>query len=134
MDHQPIPARALQGVAFALTIAVALAVLFIPMSTSVTSTGGPGVPDSPEVTEHLTLLAVTGPAVFVPLLIPVILTGLPLLIRGKPWRALSVVSTVLLAAFAGLGSASIGWFYLPVLLASVAALLTRPVERHTAAS
>ena len=134
MNHRPVPARVLQGVAFALTIAVALAVLLIPLVTSETYVEGPGIPDGPVVTEHLTLLEVTGPAIFVPLLIPVLLTGLPLLIRGKAWRGLSIAATVLLAVFTVIGSASIGWFYLPALLASAGALLVRPTKRPAAAS
>nr|WP_172684766.1 hypothetical protein [Arthrobacter rhombi] len=134
MDHRPAPTRALQGVAFALTIAVAVAVLLIPLVTSETYVEGPGIPDSPPVTEHLTLLEETGPAIFVPLLIPVLLTGIPLLIRGKPWKGVSIAATVLLAIFTVIGSASIGWFYLPALLASAGALLVRPTARPATAS
>ena len=134
MDHRPVPARVLQGVAFSLAVAGGIALLLIPTYTSVSSVGGPGIPDTPEVTEHLTLLAVNGPSILVPLLIPVFLTGLPLLIRGNPWRGVSIAATVLLAAFAVLGLASIGLFYLPALFASTGALLVRPTEKPTAAS
>jgi hypothetical protein len=134
MDPRPVPARVLQGVAFALAIAGALLMLLLPMYASETSSGGSGSPNGPVVTEQLTLLAVNGPAIFVPLLIPVLLTGLPLLVRGKPWRGLSVAATVLLAVFALIGLASIGLFYLPALLASAGALLVRPTEGPPAAS
>ncbi|TJY64046.1 hypothetical protein E4J89_19065 [Arthrobacter sp. CAU 1506] len=134
MDHLPVAARVLQGVAFALTVTVALAALLYPLYTVESSSGGSGNPSSPVVTEQLTLLAVNGPVLFVPLLIPVILTGLPLFIPGKPWRGLSIAVTILLAAFIWIGSASIGWFYVPALLASACALLVQPAERHTAAS
>jgi len=132
MDRRPVSARVLQGVAFALAIAATLVVFFLPLYTSVSSVEGSGIPGTPEVTEQLTLLAVNGPGIFVPLLIPVFLTGLPLLVRGKPWKGLSIAATVLLGAFAVLGSASIGWFYLPALLASTGALLVRPKERPSA--
>ena len=134
MDHRSVPARVLQGVAFALAIAATLAALLLPLYTSETSSGGSGSPDSPVVTEQLTLLAVNGPGIFVPLLIPVLLTGLPLLIRGTAWRGLSIAATVLLAAFVVLALASIGGFYLPALLASAGALMVRPKERPPAAS
>ncbi|GAA3666166.1 hypothetical protein GCM10023081_01210 [Arthrobacter ginkgonis] len=115
--------------AFALAIAASLAVLFLPLYTSETISAGSRDPDSRRVTEQLTLLEVNGPAIFVPLLIPVLLTGLPLLLRGKAWRGLSLAATVLLAVFAVLGLASIGWFYLPALFASAGALLVRPAKR-----
>lgn len=134
MVQRPVAARVLQGVAFALTIAVALAVLFLPTYASETSSAGSGSPDGPVVTEGLTALAVNGPAILVPLLIPVFLTGLPFLVRGKPWKGVSIAATVLLAAFAVLGLASIGLFYLPALVASTAALLVRPPAKPTAAS
>lgn len=60
--------------------------------------------------------AVGGPAIFGPLLIPVLLIALPLLIRGKSWRGASVAAKVPLAVFAVTGVASIGLFHLPALL------------------
>jgi hypothetical protein len=135
MDHRPVPALVLQGLAFALTIAVALVVLFIPLYTTQTSAGGPEMPDGPMTAAgHLASLAVNGQAVFVPPLIPVVLTGLPLLVWGKPWRGLSITATILLAAVAAAASASVGWFYLPALTVSVAALLAPPAGRPPAAS
>jgi len=80
-DHRPVPARVLQGVAFALAIVGALPMLLLPVYTSETSSGGSGSPNGPVVTEQPTSLAVNGPAIFVPLLIPVLLTGLPLPVR-----------------------------------------------------
>ena len=129
MDHRPVSARVLQGVAFALTVAVSLAVQLVPMYTVQPSSGGSGNPNGQVVNEHLTLLTVNGPVFFVPLLISVILTGCPLLIPGKPWKGMSIAATVLLAAFLWIGSASVGWFYVPALLASAGALLVRPAER-----
>ncbi|WP_345150055.1 hypothetical protein [Arthrobacter ginkgonis] len=47
---------------------------------------------------------------------------------------MSIAATVLLAIFTVIGSASIGWFYLPALLASAGAVLVRPTARPAAAS
>ncbi|WP_426976958.1 hypothetical protein ACQCSU_19625 [Pseudarthrobacter sp. O4] len=59
----------------------------------------------------------------VPLLIPVALTGLPLLLRGRAQVYASVATTVALAIFTVIASASIGWFYVPALAAALASLL-----------
>lgn len=61
---------------------------------------------------------------FVPLLIPVALTALPLLARGRARTPVSVATTVVLIVFVVIGSASIGWFYIPALAAAVAAVVT----------
>lgn len=58
-----------------------------------------------------------------PLLIPTVLTALPLLIRGRARIKVSVAATVALAVFVVMGSASIGWFYIPALTAAVAAVV-----------
>ncbi|MDR6415532.1 hypothetical protein [Pseudarthrobacter sulfonivorans] len=59
-----------------------------------------------------------------PLLIPVALTALPLLIRGRALIPVSVATTVTLVVFVVIASASIGWFYLPALAAAVAAAVS----------
>ena len=72
---------------------------------------------------HPTLLETAGPSVLVPLLIPVALTVLPLPIRGHAGVRVSVATTAALAFFVVIGSASIGWFYVPALAAAVAAIV-----------
>lgn len=67
------------------------------------------------------MLETVGPAVFLPLLVPIVLTSLPLLVRGGARTIVSVATTASLAIFVVVGSGSIGWFYLPALAAAVAA-------------
>ena len=108
-----------QVLAVSLAIIASLVLLLVPMYTQVKLTpGGPGQ------VSHPTLLETVGPSIFVPLLIPVALTALPLLIRGRARTPVSVATTVALVVFVALGSASIGWFYVPALGAAVAAVVT----------
>lgn len=64
----------------------------------------------------------------VPLLIPVALTGLPLLLRKRAKRYASLATIVALAIFIVIPSASRGWFYVPALAAAIAVLVARPSE------
>ncbi|NWL31651.1 hypothetical protein [Paenarthrobacter nitroguajacolicus] len=57
------------------------------------------------------------------LLIPVALTALPLLTRGRARISVSVATAVALVVFVVIGSGSIGWFYVPALTAAVAAVV-----------
>lgn len=77
--------------------------------------------------EYSTLLRHVGPSISVPLLLPVTLTGLPLLLMGRSRKFASVGTTVALAIFIGLGSASIGWYYLPALTPPLPPSSIRPV-------
>lgn len=85
----------------------------------------------PAQVSHPTLLETNGPSIFVPLLIPVALTALPLLIRGRARTPVSVATTVALVVFVVIASASIGWFYIPALAAAVAAVITSIGSRTT---
>lgn len=126
--------RFFQVVAFALTIAAALVVLLVPGYVEMRLTN-----DGPTQVKTSTLLEVVGPSIFVPLLIPVVLTGLPLLLAGRGGNRVSIATTVALAIFTVIGSASIGWFYLPATVAAFTALFSSSRERealntHSAAS
>lgn len=107
-----------QVLAVSLAIIASLVLLLVPMYTQVKLTSG-----GPEQVSHPTLLETAGPSIFVPLLIPVALTALPLLIRGRARTPVSVATTVALVVFVVIGSASIGWFYIPALAAAVAAMV-----------
>jgi hypothetical protein len=105
-----------QALAASLAAVASAAVLALPLYTEVElSAGGPGQ------VRHATLLETVGPAVFLPLLVPLVLTFLPLLVRGSARTVVSVATTAGLAIFVVIGSGSIGWFYLPALTAAVAA-------------
>lgn len=108
-----------QVLSVSLAIFASLVLLLVPMYTQVKLTSG-----GQEQVNHPTLLETVGPSIFVPLLIPVALTALPLLIRGRARTLVSVATTVALVVFVVIGSASIGWFYIPALAAAVAAVVT----------
>ncbi|WP_456505852.1 hypothetical protein [Arthrobacter sp. UYCu723] len=112
------PKSVRQIIAFSLTIAVALVFLLVPVYSEVKLING-----GPDQVTTSTLLETVGPSVLVPLLIPVALTGLPLVLRGRAQVYASVTTTVALAIFTVIASASIGWFYVPALAAALASLL-----------
>ena len=97
-----------QVLAVLFAIMASLVLLLVPMYTQVKLTSG-----GPEQVSHTTLVETVGPSIFVPLLIPVALTALPLLTRGRARTPVSVATTVVLVVFVVIGSASIGWFYIP---------------------
>lgn len=110
--------NARQAFAASLAAAVSVALLVVPLYTEVElSAGGPGQ------TTYSTLLETVGPPVLLPLLIPMVLTALPLLLRGRIRTIVAVATTAGLAIFIAIGSASIGWFYVPALAAAVAAIV-----------
>ena len=108
--------RQLLAVSLGIVASVVLLQVPVYIRMKVTS-GGPG-----EIS-HSTMLETNGPSVFVALLIPVALTALPLLLRGRARTSVSVATTVALVVFVVIGSGSIGWFYVPALAAAVAAVV-----------
>jgi hypothetical protein len=61
----------------------------------------------------------------------VALTGLPLLFTGRARNGASIATTVALAIFTVVGSASIGWFYLPAAIVAFIALFSSSRKRET---
>jgi hypothetical protein len=115
-----------QVVALGLSLLASLVLLVVPAfgGTSASSeTGGR------EVVRTTTLLESEGPRVLLILLIPVILTLLPLLVRGRARRQVALACTLLLALGALVGLASIGAFYLPALIFAIAATTAAMTER-----
>ncbi len=123
-------ARAVQWLAVVLSLAAALVALFVLRGSSVTmmtSSDGP----TETVVSSPTLLEAQGASVLIPLLVPVLLTLVPVLIpSGTVWRIASIVSAALLGIFVVLGALSVGWLYVPALLAAiVAAVLAATTQR-----
>ena len=118
--------RILQGIAFALTIAAALVVLLAPGYTEMRLTN-----DGPAQIKALTLLEFLGPSIFVPVLIPVALTGLPLLLAGRARNGAWTAATIALAIFTVVASASVGWFYLPATIVAFVALISPSSDGQT---
>ncbi|MFC5130623.1 hypothetical protein [Paeniglutamicibacter kerguelensis] len=116
----------LQVAAFAFAIAAALFLLLVPGYSEVSQSN-----DGPEQVRTSTLLETIGPGVLLPLLVSVSLTGLPLLLRGRPQRYASIAAAIALSIFAVLGSLSIGWFFLPATIVAFIALFS-PSEKPNA--
>lgn len=78
MRQHPNPVDTRQASAAALAAAASLALLILPLYAEVEiSAGGPGR------AMYSTLLETVGPPVFLPILVPVVLTSLPFLARGR---------------------------------------------------
>jgi hypothetical protein len=110
----------LSAVGFAVLASVLLLVVPVFSSTS-TSSDSAGV--QVQKTSTSTLLEAQGSSVLVLLVVPIILTLVPYLIRSPSRRraTLTIACTVLLAIGALLALLSVGLFYLPALVCSVAA-------------
>jgi hypothetical protein len=112
-------ARVWQFVAFGLACAAAVLLLVLPLYTGTTTTAA-GTEDF-----TATLLEVNGPDVLVPLLVPVLLTAVPLLVPSGRLPGVTIACAALLVFFMALGGTSIGLFYAPAAIAAVVALLVR---------
>jgi hypothetical protein len=119
MKHHLDSRNVRQVLAVSLAIVASLVLVIVPLYTQVKVTSG-----GPEQVSHPTLLDANVPSVFVAFLIPVALTALPLLIRGRARTSVSAATTVALVFFVVIGSGSIGWLYVPALAAAVAAVAT----------
>lgn len=125
MKRHPNSRDVCQVLGVALAAAAALVLLLVPVYNQANVTA-----DGPAHMSSQTLIDVMGTPVIAALLIPVALTALPLLVRGRAKIWTSLVTTVALAVFVGLGSASIGWIYIPALAAAVAALVSSLGSNH----
>ena len=81
-----------------------------------------GEPSTLQV-RHETLPNVNGPSVYYRLAIPVIIAGLPFLLR---FCAVRIICAALLTGWVVIGAASIGIFYVPSAIAMVLAASEKP--------
>jgi len=81
-----------------------------------------GEPSAVQVRNE-TLASINGPKIYYRLAMPVIIAGLPLLLR---FRAVRIISAVWLTGWAVIGIASIGVFYLPGAITMVLAASEKP--------
>jgi hypothetical protein len=118
------------AVAIALVTGLGAALLPLGMSSTADSNGV-------ETSTRVSLLANEGPSVLIVVAVPVLLVGLPLLLRGArtSYRARVVVVT-LLGLLVVLGMMSIGLFFVPTMIAMMvstsAQTSTRPKPLATA--
>jgi hypothetical protein len=105
--------------------AVAL-LLWVPLYTEHSFTGGPGGVES--TTTSRTLIEANGTGVLYVLAVPVLLTAAPLL-AGKRWGGVAAaVSACLLAVGVFLAILTIGLFFVPALALAIVAAVWREPE------
>jgi hypothetical protein len=131
-DDRPwsIAERALVFAAQGWALGVTIYLAFVPIYEGVESLREAGMTAERITTAHRTLLEANGPGVLVPMLIPVVLTALPLLrFVSATRRRLEVISAMLLLVFVVVGALSIGLFYAPSAMAMlIAAALAASVQ------
>lgn len=119
--------RVAQYMAAAFAVAAVLAAALLPVYTSVAS-GSAGQVDA----SSANLVQVNGLSVLLVLAVPLAMVILPLPATGRAWQPLSIVSTILLTTFAAISAASIGLYFLPAVLAAIAAAVLPGRSRRLA--
>lgn len=109
-------------VAFVLALAASVLLLFLPLYATMTTTSTGATTQG-----RASLWAENGPWILIPLAVPVLLTAVIALARGRGGLVVSILCTFVLAAFTVLALASIGMFYLPALIVAAVAVLGRAV-------
>jgi hypothetical protein len=115
------PSRRALVLATLLAGSASLLLLWLPVYGTATGSVSPG-PDGTQVStgtaSSATLLEVNGPGIGVVLLVPLLLTGGPLVVPGRRGSAVATgLSALALTALVILTGFSIGLFYLPSALA-----------------
>lgn len=112
--------KRLTNVSFFMTLGVSCLLLVVPTYMRQTETNS--VSGAVSVT-HATLLQVNGPRVLIVLVIPVLITLIPMLARN---RGVRIAAAVVLASLALITVFSIGLFYLPSAGTLIAASVLKP--------
>lgn len=134
-DARPwlIAERTLVFVALAWALGVTVYLVRAPAYEGVEAFRDAGMAVEQAKVVRRTLLEVDGPGVLVPLLIPVILSALPLVrLASASRRCLAVISAVLLLGFVVVGVLSVGLFYAPSAMAMLVAAALSIVGRRPA--
>ncbi|MCL2795099.1 MAG: hypothetical protein FWD85_07310 [Microbacteriaceae bacterium] len=111
------PRRTAQFIAFVLTVAAIIAIVFVP-SYSIETTSS----DHGASYVVMSAYAVNGGGILVPLAFPFVFAVSPLLTRGRAWRPVSIVSAVLLALFTLVAILSMGVFLIPAAIVELVAV------------
>lgn len=126
-----IAERTLVCAALGWAVGVAISLVLVPIYEGAASAPEAGTNAERITTTPRTLLDVNGIGVLAPLLVPVVLTVLPLLrARSATRRRLKMVSAVLLLVFVVGGALSIGLFYAPSAMAMLIAAALAAVGPH----
>jgi hypothetical protein len=110
------------AISFLLAVLASVLGLALPMYHAQTSLQRSGEASTVEL-RHETLSGVNGPTVRFLLAIPVIIAGVPILLR---FRAVRIISAVLLVGWVVIGAASVGLFYLPSAITMILAASKNP--------
>jgi hypothetical protein len=111
-------------ISFLLAVLASVLGLTLSMYNGQTSLQHSGQAGTVEA-RHETLSGVNGPTVRYLLAIPVIITGVPILLR---LRAIRIISAVLLAGWVVIGAASVGLFYHPSAITMIVAAAENPAQ------
>lgn len=109
-------------ISFLLAVLASVLSLTLPMYSRQTSLQRSGATGTVEV-QRETLSNVNGATIRYVLAVPAILAGVPILLR---FRAVRIISAVLLTGWMVIGAASIGLFYLPSAVAMILAACENP--------
>jgi hypothetical protein len=109
-------------VSFLLAVLASVLGLALPLYREQTRLQRPGEPNSPQI-QHVTLTSVNGPLIYYILAMPVFFAGVPISLR---FRAVRIISAVLLTGCVFIGAASIGFFYLPSAITMILAASEKP--------
>ena len=128
MSSRPSPSTLLAALAALLALAASAFLLLTPFytGTHTTTSSGAGQPTAARVVESrsATLLEVNGPAVLIPLTIPIALPALALAATRSRFRRLAyAIAALLLLVFCLLSGFSIGMYYVPAALAMLISAL-----------
>ncbi len=113
--------RVVQAIALVLAVLGAWLMLVMPSYGTATSVSG-----GAETFGTLSMLDAVGPAALGLAAVPVAIALLPLFGVGRAWQVLSIVASVLMGCFVLLGMLSVGFFYVPALLAGLVAVFLEP--------
>jgi hypothetical protein len=109
-------------ISFLLAVLASVLCFVLPLYRGQSGLQRFGEPSRVQV-RHATLLSVNGPSIYYILVIPVIIAGVPLLLRCRTARIISALS---LTGCVVIGAASIGLFYLPSAIAMILAASKKP--------
>jgi heme/copper-type cytochrome/quinol oxidase subunit 2 len=113
--------RALQVLSTVLAVVAGALVLFLPSYTVVRSDSAGN-----ESTSTLSIWQYNGPIMLLVVAVPVVIALVPALVRGRWWPVVSLVSAGLLLGVAFLGAPTVGFAFLPAVVAAVVAAMMRP--------
>lgn len=116
--------RVVQLVAFVAAVVGGIVMFLVPAYNTVSESS-----DGQAVESTRTLLEVNGPWMIGVALIPVVLAGIPLLLRERARAPISITTTVLLVAFVVVSGFTIGMFFFMAAICAVVALFVPATRR-----